>query len=103
MSRKTTIRQSQVENRLLTRFTLTLVGICSLFLFFSPQHCFLNLVLIHLRAEKLSTELNTLELQNKEIKLEIIKIQTNKNYLEKVARKKYGLLKENEIIYNVKM
>ena len=103
MGRKTTIKQSRVKKNTLTRFTLTLIGICSLYLFFSPQHGLLNLVLIHMRAEKLSAELNAIKSQNEKIKLEIIKIQTDKSYLENVARNKYNLLKENEIIYDVKM
>ncbi|MDH3347004.1 MAG: septum formation initiator family protein [Desulfobulbaceae bacterium] len=103
MGHKKTIKQSRVENNILSRFTLILISICILYIFFSPQHGLLNLVIIHMRAEKLSAELYALESQNEEIKLEISKIQTDKNYLEKIARNKYGLLKENEIIYNIKM
>lgn len=88
-------------NKVLLRFTMVLVGFCSLYVLFLPQHGLLQLILLDKRTNELASELTDLRSQNEELRREIIKIKTDKQYLEEVARKKYGLLKENEILYEV--
>ncbi|MDH4318305.1 MAG: septum formation initiator family protein [Desulfobulbaceae bacterium] len=87
---------------MLLRFTMVLIAFCSLYLLFIPQHGLLQLILLDRRTDKLASELADLQSQNEELHREIIKIQSDKQYLEEIARTKYGLLKDNEIIYKVK-
>ena len=40
-----------------------------------------------------------LEQRNRELAAEIERLRTDDTYLEELARKKYGLLKDNETVY----
>ena len=52
--------------------------------------------------EKVSSDIDTLTNQNKSMSNEIIKLQEDSKYVEDVARKEYGLLKKNEIVFEFK-
>jgi cell division protein FtsB len=47
-------------------------------------------------------ENKTLVERNAELNREIEQLQNDDVYLEEVARKKYGMLKENEMVYEYK-
>ena len=54
--------------------------------------------------EKLSlvnTELDALKKKNQELSDEIELLKTDANYVEKIARQKLGMLKKNELIFEV--
>ena len=45
-------------------------------------------------------EIKALESQNKALREEIAKLLSDPVYIEELARKKYGFIKKNEIIYD---
>ena len=48
----------------------------------------------------LSLEVEELQKQNTELKNEIEKLKTDQKYFEEVARREYGLLKKNEMVFD---
>ena len=53
----------------------------------------------HNEVEKLQAENQRLEAENKALRKELIRLQDDPAYLEEKARKEYGMLKENEVLY----
>jgi cell division protein FtsB len=53
----------------------------------------------HNEVEKLQAENRRLENENKALQEELIRLQDDPGYLEEKARKEYGMLKENEVLY----
>jgi len=55
----------------------------------------------HLKQEKQETEkrLEELKTENEKLKREIEALKTDRRYLESIARKDFGLVRPNEIIY----
>ncbi len=51
------------------------------------------------RVQALEREQQALIKRNRELAAEIKRLQTDDAYLEELARKKYGLLRENEMVY----
>lgn len=58
--------------------------------------------LINTEIESVTSEIETLTKQNKALNEEIIKLKGDRQYLEDVARKDYGLLKKNEMVFEFK-
>ena len=52
--------------------------------------------------ERIAQENKALEERNKELQEEIQRLQTDDSYIEDIARQKYGMLKENESVYEYK-
>ncbi len=50
----------------------------------------------------LTEENRDLERRNAELRREIERLRSDDRYLEELARKKYGLLRENESVYEFK-
>ena len=50
--------------------------------------------------KELRAESQRLETQNRELLTEITRLQNDPAYIEEVARREYGLLKENEILFD---
>jgi cell division protein FtsB len=48
----------------------------------------------------LSVEVEDLKRQNIELKNELEKLKTDQKYFEEVARREYGLLKKNEMVFD---
>ncbi len=48
----------------------------------------------------LSLEVEDLKRQNTELKNEIVKLKTDQKYFEEIARREYGLLKKNEMVFD---
>ncbi len=95
---------------MISRFTrkerkiLFLIGTVScllllLWVIFSPKSGLLS----HLRLQKhlrtVQVENNDLRMKNQALEEEITRLQNDRQHLEEVSRKKYGLLKKNEVIY----
>ena len=61
--------------------------------------------MFYLRQQKkhlasLEAEQEMLTQQNKEMKQNIERLQSDKEYLEQVAREKHGMLKDNEMVFD---
>ena len=52
--------------------------------------------------DKLNSDIEALTEQNKSLQEEIIKLKNDKHYIEDVARKDYGFLKKNEMVFEFK-
>ncbi len=48
----------------------------------------------------LNMEMTNLKKNNEELKAEINRLKTDKQYLEEVVRREYGFLKKNEIVFD---
>ena len=70
-------------------------------IFYSPYGAN-NFSEINNEIEILSSDINSLESQNKQLKDEINKLKRDNEYIEDIARKEYGLLKKNEIVFQFK-
>ena len=55
----------------------------------------------HLKEEKeeIQKRLEELKVENEKLKREIEALKTDRRYLESIARKDFGLVRQNEIIY----
>lgn len=49
----------------------------------------------------INSELDELKLKNQELTEEITLLKTDTNYVEKIARQKLGMLKRNEILFEI--
>lgn len=50
---------------------------------------------------RVSAEIAALKVQNQELRDEITLLKSDTNYIEKIARQKLGMLKKNEIVFEV--
>ncbi len=73
-----------------------------LWLVFAPNRGFLAYHRLKKQAESLARENEALVRHNEELRREIERLQTDDVYLEELARQKYGLLKDNETVYQFK-
>jgi cell division protein FtsB len=48
---------------------------------------------------RINTRLADAKVENEKLKLEIVALKTDKRYLESIARKDFGLVRTNEVIY----
>lgn len=73
-----------------------------LWIVFAPDRGLLQYHRLHRKIETLSRENRELAERNAELKRELERLQNDESYLEELAREKYGLLKENETVYEFK-
>ena len=91
---------SVVEGKRLFRISVVAVVLVLLWILFAPGSG-----MFHLRQQKkhlagLKAEQEVLSQQNKEMKEDIERLQSDKGYLEKVAREDHGMLKDNEMVFD---
>jgi cell division protein FtsB len=48
---------------------------------------------------KVETRLNDTKTENEKLKYEIVALKSDRRYLESIARKDFGLVRSNEVIY----
>jgi cell division protein FtsB len=48
---------------------------------------------------RIDTRLSEAKIENDKIRLEIVALKTDRRYLESIARKDFGLVRSNEVIY----
>jgi len=48
---------------------------------------------------RIDTRLTDAKVENEKLKLEIVALKTDRRYLESIARKDFGLVRSNEVIY----
>jgi len=87
------------ERRLLIRLLILLAVAGILWIIFAPGWGLYHYRQVHIQVEALTRENRSLIERNAELRKEIERLQQNDTYLEELARKKYGMLKENETIY----
>lgn len=70
-----------------------------LWFLFAPGSGVLRYHRLQKQLETLSQENKNLQEHNTALRKEIERLQSDEAYLEEMARQKYGLLKENETVY----
>ena len=56
---------------------------------------------MHKRLEKLLEENKKIKKENEQLKLEVKKLKSDLKYIEKIAREKYNMIKEDEILIKI--
>ena len=87
------------EKKLLPYIGLFFVILIILWILFAPNRGILDLYISQEEIEGLQIENKRLVEENSALQEEINRLQNDPAYLEEKARKEYGLLKENEVLY----
>lgn len=87
------------QTKLLSYSTLIFVLLLILWIIFAPNRGVFDMIRNHNEVEKLQAENQRLEAENKALQEEINRLQDDPTFLEEKARKEYGMLKENEVLY----
>ena len=90
------------ERRILRRVIFIVAVLGLLWLVFAPERGLLHYHRLHSKVESLIRENRELAERNAELKMEIERLRNDESYLEELARRKYGMLKENETVYEIK-
>ena len=93
---------SSSERKRLHRIILLVLLVAILFLLFAPGRSLMSYRNMQKQVAALSREIAHLEQRNRELAAEIERLKTDDAYLEELARKKFGMLKENETVYEFK-
>lgn len=90
------------ERRVVKRVLILLFIAGILWLIFAPGWGFLSYRGVQNQVQTLTRENKALTERNTELRKEIERLQNDDSYLEEFARQKYGMLKENETVYEYK-
>lgn len=97
------VRKKQEENRqekkVLWALGLIVAAFFLLWILFAPGRGYFHYRKLQREITALTKENNQLEAKNAELTKDIKRLQSDDTYLEEVARKKHGLLKKNETVY----
>lgn len=93
-------KRSPLQEKKILRITVVLVATALLWVFFSPGAGVFALLKSRSELKKLQQQSITLEQENIRLQKEIDRLQNDTEYLEEIARKNYGLVRENELIYD---
>jgi len=100
MSRQEYRPLTKQERKRLRRFILLISVLVALLLLFFPGRSLLSYHRMQNELARLAERNQALEKRNQELAAEIERLKTDDAYLEEVARKKYGLLRDNEEVYD---
>lgn len=76
------------------------ISVLGLLVYFAPYGCHHYLVLRE-DMDRVNSEISMLKDQNQELRDEITLLKSDSHYIEKIARQKLGMLKKNELIFEV--
>lgn len=93
---------TKAERRIVKRIVIIVILAAILWVLFAPNRGLIHYRKLQGQMESLSIENKNLERRNEELRKEIDRLKNDDAYLEELARHKYGLLKENETVYEVK-
>ncbi|MGZ3524229.1 MAG: FtsB family cell division protein [Thermodesulfobacteriota bacterium] len=79
-------------------FVLLLLLILGIFTFFGEKGIF-NLLRTQKEVARIKEKNVKLEEENQKLREEVKRLQTDRRYIEEIARKELGMVKEGEIIY----
>ena len=87
------------DKKLLFYTTLFFAFLLVLWIVFAPNRGIFDMIKTQEELTKLQTENERLAEENKALQEEISRLHDDPAYLEEKARKDYGMLKENEVLY----
>ena len=91
--------ENRQEKKLCWVLGLIVGALFLLWVFFAPGRGYFHYRKLQREITVLTQENNQLEAKNSELSKDIKRLQSDDAYLEEVARKKHGLLKKNETVY----
>ncbi|WP_457574185.1 FtsB family cell division protein [Desulfolithobacter sp.] len=91
---------TRYEKRRLRQIIVLVVVLVLLWVLFAPGGGYLQYRRLQKEIDTLTRENAALEEQNSRLRQEINRLQRDEDYLEELARKKYGLLKKNEEVFD---
>ncbi len=100
MKKKPKQKLSPLQRRRLLKIVVVAALLAFLWVFFSPHAGVWTVIQHRSELHQLQEEMIQLEQENAILQSEIDKLQNDPAYLEEVARKKYGLLKKNERVFD---
>lgn len=90
---------SNRDKKILTYAGLFFVLLAVLWVILAPDRGVLDMVRAQKKLTQVEAENKRLTEENKALQEEIDRLQNDPAYLEEKARKEYGMLKENEVLY----
>ncbi len=90
------------QQHLLHKIVVAAVVICFLWVLFAPGMGFFSLRKQSHKMKKLSKEIEELKDRNSTLQSEIDLLKTDLEHFEQVAREKYDLVEEDEVLYKLK-
>ncbi len=90
------------ERRFLRRLVMLVIVLGMLWIIFAPGRGLLSYRRMQNRIDTLARENKALAKHNAELRHDVDRLQHDGSYLEELARKKYGLLKKNEMVFEYK-
>ena len=87
------------EKKLLSYSALFFALLLIIWVVFAPNRGVFDMVRSRKEIKRLQAENKRLEGENMALQEEINRLQNDPAYLEEKARKEYGMLKENEVLY----
>lgn len=102
MARHGRRERAEVTTKAMWRIGLLIASLGVLLLLFMPGRGLLHYRSVRKEAEALRLENQRLRKANQDLGAEITQLNTDEKYIEDLARKKYGLLKKNEEVYEFK-
>lgn len=91
---------SPLQQKKLYRFSLLLLVLFLLMVFFLPGKGLFFLRRQKLKIAAMNAEKQEMEEQNSLLRDEVARLKTDVRYLEEVARRQHGLLKEGEQVFD---
>jgi len=88
-----------LRRKILRRLILLLFLASVFYLYFGGNYGFFRLLSLKKEKGSIILETKKLQAQNMDLELEKEKLKNDPFYIEKVARERYGMAKEDEIIY----
>ncbi len=87
------------EKTLLSYAGLFFALLVFLWIVFAPSRGIMDMLQAQKKLEKIQAKNKELEEENKALQEEMDRLQSDPAYLEEKARKDFGMLKENEVLY----
>lgn len=100
MKKKSTGKLSLSQQRFLFRLSVVLVVCAVLGVIFSPYGGLYSLYQKKSHQTRLENKIVELKDENESLSQEIRRLEDDPEYIKEIARKKHGLLKKNERVYD---
>ena len=93
--------QKTKPTKIIKFYIISLAIIVSIIILIFNDFGLLKLIRLQHQHQELENSLTTLLLQQEKLRLEITKLQTDKEYIEKIAREKFMMVLPGEKVYRV--
>ena len=100
MRRKPKKKLTPLQQNRLLKIILVLVAASLVWLLFAPGTGVYSLLKLRTKAARLEVQTEELVKTNDNLRAEIDRLKNDTEYLEKIAREKYGLIKKNERVFD---